>query len=151
MKLQLNVLTLIGLFFCIQTPSNPSSLTAMENNLTIEVTNLKNTRGKLMISLFNSEKGFPQDTGKAYKLAMFPLREANGNRFTLKDLPQGTYALAVYHDENNNGRLDKNSFGIPTEGYGFSNNVFRKFGPPPFSDASFNINTTANLSIKLKY
>jgi uncharacterized protein (DUF2141 family) len=127
------------------------SYTAMENNLTIEVTNLKNKRGKLMISLFNSEKGFPQDTGQAYKLAMFPLNEAKGNTFTLRDLPSGTYALAVYHDENNNGKLDTNKLGIPTEGYGFSNNAYQTFGPAPFTDASFSTTSTGNLTIKLKY
>ena len=39
------------------------------------------------------------------------------------DIPPGTYAIAVFHDENANGKLDKNFLGIPCEGYGASNNV----------------------------
>jgi uncharacterized protein (DUF2141 family) len=144
----LSFIILIGLTI---TRGSYHSYTAMEKNLIIEVTNLKNKRGKLMISLFNSENGFPQDTGQAYKLAMFPLNEAKGNTFTLRDLPTGIYAIAVYHDENNNGKLDTNKLGVPTEGYGFSNNAYQTFGPPPFTDASFSTTSTGNLTIKLKY
>ena len=53
------------------------------------------------------------------------------------DIPRGTYALAVVHDEDMNGNLDINWLGIPTEGYGFSNDVKARFGPPSFSAASF--------------
>lgn len=50
------------------------------------------------------------------------------------DLPPGSYAVALFHDENDNGRLDKR-FGIPTEGFGFSNNPHLWFGPPSFKAA----------------
>lgn len=49
----------------------------------------------------------------------------------------GTYALAVIHDENLNGKLDANWLGIPSEGYGFSNDARAALGPPSFSAASF--------------
>ncbi len=55
-------------------------------------------------------------------------------------------AVSAYHDENENSRLDKNSFGIPTERYGFSNNPKRGYGPPKFSDAAINLNSTEQLS-----
>ncbi len=41
-------------------------------------------------------------------------------RCDFEDISPGTYALAVIHDENGNGKLDTNWVGIPTEGYGFS-------------------------------
>jgi uncharacterized protein (DUF2141 family) len=46
----------------------------------------------------------------------------------------GSYAVAAYHDENNNDKLDKAFTGIPNEKYGFSNNVRGIFGPPDLSD-----------------
>ena len=48
-------------------------------------------------------------------------------------------AVSAYHDENNNSRLDKNSFGIPIERYGFSSNPKRGFGPPKFKEAAIDI------------
>jgi len=51
-------------------------------------------------------------------------------------------AVSAYHDENENSRLDKNSFGIPTERYGFSNNPKRAYGPPKFSEAAIMLNST---------
>ena len=51
--------------------------------------------------------------------------------YTFKDIPFGIYAVAIYHDINSNGKLDRNSLGIPTEGYAFSNNRFGIFGRPP--------------------
>jgi uncharacterized protein (DUF2141 family) len=50
-------------------------------------------------------------------------------------------AVCAYHDENNNSRLDKNSFGIPIERYGFSSNPKRGFGPPKFNEAAIDLGT----------
>ncbi len=58
-------------------------------------------------------------------------------RCDFEDIPPGTYALAVIHDENMNGKLDTNWLGVPKEGYGFSNDVKAVRGAPSFSDASF--------------
>ena len=58
-------------------------------------------------------------------------------RCDFADIPPGTYALAVIHDENSNGKLDTNWLGIPTEGYGFSNDAKALLGAPSFAAASF--------------
>ena len=58
-------------------------------------------------------------------------------RCDFEGIPPGTYARAVIHDEDMNGKLDTNWLGIPTEGYGFSNDATGVLGPPPFSAASF--------------
>ena len=54
----------------------------------------------------------------------------------MKDLPAGTYALALVHDENDNLKIDTGLFGIPTEGFCFSKNAMGLFGPPSFKDAA---------------
>ena len=56
---------------------------------------------------------------------------------TFENLRLGTYALSLYHDENNNGMLDTNFFGIPKEPYGFSNDARGTFGPPKYTAAQF--------------
>jgi len=67
------------------------------------------------------------------------------------DLPSGNYAIALFHDENGNGRIDTR-FGIPTEGVGFSNNPRMWFGPPSFSAAHFAVtNQPIGETVRLKY
>ncbi|RKX74450.1 MAG: hypothetical protein DRP60_10265, partial [Spirochaetes bacterium] len=71
--------------------------------------------------------------------------------YIFKNLPQGLFAVAVYHDQNENEELDKGLFGIPKEGYAFSNNVFGSFGPPKFDEASFLLNGKKEIVINMKY
>jgi uncharacterized protein (DUF2141 family) len=52
------------------------------------------------------------------------------------NLEAGRYAIILFHDENGNGRLDKNFWGVPTEPYGFSNDAGGFLGPPKFDDAA---------------
>jgi len=54
-----------------------------------------------------------------------------------KDVPKGVYGISAFHDENNNGKLDTNFIGLPTEDYGASRDARGSFGPPSFSDAKF--------------
>ncbi|WP_419728231.1 DUF2141 domain-containing protein [Lichenicola sp.] len=64
----------------------------------------------------------------------------------------GTYAVAVYHDENNNHHFDRSLIGLPVEGYGFSNNASAFMAPPPFSAARFTAGPgDTRLSITLRY
>jgi uncharacterized protein (DUF2141 family) len=68
---------------------------------------------------------------------------------TIKDIQPGNYAVAIFHDVNQNGKLDKNIFGIPTEDYGFSNNARGSFGPPSYKDCSFSFSNNKKIFIKL--
>jgi uncharacterized protein (DUF2141 family) len=68
------------------------------------------------------------------------------------DIPPGTYALAVIHDEDMNGKLDTNWLGVPTEGYGFSNDAKAWLSAPAFSAASFQYDgQNLELTISLRY
>ena len=64
----------------------------------------------------------------------------------LKDIPSGTYAIAIIEDKNSDGEHNTNLFGSPTEPYGFSNNVYGRFGPPDFEDVSFNVENGKTVS-----
>jgi uncharacterized protein (DUF2141 family) len=67
-------------------------------------------------------------------------------------VPPGTYAVQAYHDENDNGRLDRSFFGLPTEGMGFSRDAPMRFGPPDFADAAVVVPAVGGaLSLALRY
>lgn len=80
--------------------------------------------------------------------ARFPASQSS-HRFD--HVPPGTWAIALIHDENGNGRLDT-MMGIPKEGFGFSRNPAIRFGPPAFADAAFALGTAAvTQSVRVKY
>jgi uncharacterized protein (DUF2141 family) len=66
------------------------------------------------------------------------------------ELPEGTYAVAVYQDLNQNAQLDSNVFGIPTEPYGFSNNVRPKLRAPSFDETRFAFFDNMSVNIRLE-
>lgn len=107
------------------------------STLTGQLTNLRGGRGACYLALFASAEGFPRQTSQAARTLRLPVSGATAS-FSFERLPPGAYALAVYHDENSNGELDKNFFGLPTERYGFSNNArSMMFFPPSFGAARF--------------
>ena len=117
-------------------------------NLDVEIEGLQNTKGNVFIGLFDSSKDFPI-FGKQLKGVVVKIEGKKVN-YQFKNLSPGKYALAVYHDENKNGKLDKNVFGAPTEVYGFSNNARELFSAPSFQDASFTLNKDQKIRLFLK-
>ena len=73
-------------------------------------------------------------------------------RYTFENLPYGDYAIAIYHDRNSNERLNRGLFGMPEEGYGFSNDAPANLGPADFDDAVFALDSTdTTIHIKMRY
>lgn len=99
-----------------------------------------------------SAAGFPTEfLHKATNIMVIKIRDTQA-RCDFEDIPPGTYALAVVHDENMNGKLDTNVLGIPREGYGFSNDAKALLGAPTFSAASFAYDgKNVDLTISLRY
>ena len=115
-----------------------SNFSFSQFNLDIEITEIRNNSGNIMLQLFDeNEKVMTQE--------MSPIKEQNV-RFLIKNLKPGKYAVRYFHDENLNGKMETNLIGKPTEGYGFSNNVTGKFGPPPFEKWLFEITAIKRLS-----
>ena len=103
----------------------------------VKILNIRNSTGAVACALFESSVGFPTEfLHSAANIMVIKVRDTQA-RCDFEDIAPGTYALAVIHDENMNGKLDANWLGIPTEGYGFSNDVKALLGAPSFSAASF--------------
>jgi len=120
--------------------------------LHVKVLNIRNSSGNVACALFESPVGFPaQYLSSATKIVAVKVRHREA-RCDFEDIAPGTYALAVIHDENMNGKLDTGLLGIPTEGYGFSNGATALLGSPAFSAASFLYNgQNLDLTVSLHY
>jgi uncharacterized protein (DUF2141 family) len=114
----------------------------------LEITGIKNSTGFIQVAVFNSDTDFDKDIF----IKVIAVPASSEVQVSIPNLDIGKYAIAVYHDENKNQKLDKNFVGIPKEGYGFSNNAVGKLGPPKFSETSFSLDTQLKkLSIRLNY
>jgi uncharacterized protein (DUF2141 family) len=104
--------------------------------LHVRVVNLRNSTGQVICTLFNSPLAFPTDSTRAVGQIAVPIKD-NAAVCRFSGLAPGKYALVAFHDENSNGKFDRNWFGLPKEGYAFSNNVRPVFSPPAFKAAAF--------------
>jgi uncharacterized protein (DUF2141 family) len=109
---------------------------AAGSQLTVDVSGLRNQKGQVCVSLFNAGRGFP-DNPNAAVAAQCVQTQGGVAQVTFSNLRGGSYAVAVLHDENNDGKANRNALGIPKEGFGFSRNPVLRFGPPKFGEASF--------------
>ncbi len=128
--------------------TSPASQTG---RIVVTITNINRPGGVLGILLHNSKKGFP---GK-HELALVSQQKkysGNSDRVVFENIPYGTYAISVAHDENGNGKLDANFIGIPKEGVGVSNNPKIGMGGPKFDQCSFTLGEQElAMTILMKY
>jgi len=100
----------------------------------VDVSTLRNAKGTLNCRLFAEAASFPDGDGTRTVRAAIDGMQAS---CVFEDLPPGIYAVAVVHDENGNGRLDRNFLGIPAEGYGVSNNRTYAMSSPKWDESKF--------------
>ncbi len=118
------------------------------SDLSVNVSGIESIKGSLYIALFKDPKTFPV-FGKQWSGQSIPVKEKSMS-YIFKNIPHDSYAIAVFHDENNNGILDKNTLGIPLEPYGFSRNARARFSAPPFKDAQFELKGKQSIDISIR-
>ena len=116
-------------------------------DIRLHITGFSHPLGDVQIGLYNQAKGFLH-TNHTYKKIIRKAKNSLYCRF--KNIPKGTYAVAIFHDANSNGKLDTNFIGIPREQTGTSNNIAAHFGPPSFEKAKFTHTGETKLSIRLQ-
>lgn len=119
--------------------------------LTVEVENLRNSRGIVQFTLYNKEGSIPDEHYKNYYKMEKAIITIEKSTATFLSLPKGKYAISILHDENNNGKVDKGLL-VPKEGIGFSN--YQSIGltnKPRFSKAGFFLHKDMNIVIKMIY
>ena len=111
------------------------------SSVQVTIQEASSDQGMIRVLLFSGGTGFPDQVSKALKSFSIPPKNKQV-AFTINDLAPGTYALAVIHDQDSNGKLSSNAVGYPIEKFGFSNNPKVYFSPPSFEKASFVLGKT---------
>lgn len=120
-------------------------------SLTIEVSELRNSKGTVLFALYNREDAFPDEHYKKYFKKLTGKIVNGASSVTFKNLPEGKYAVNILHDEDNDGKIKKGIV-LPKEGIGFSN--FESIGfsnRPTFSKASFNVLSDKKIKVNIIY
>ena len=121
-----------------------------EHSVKIVVTEIRSAEGSVIITLHRSSKKFPSDPS-AILLSSRVKAVAGGLEVTFPRVPDGDYAVAIHHDENDDGEMNYNLLGIPKEGFGFSGNKPVLFGAPSFENAKISISEDAKVPVRMKY
>lgn len=118
--------------------------------LEVNISGLRNIKGNVLVCVTANPRFFP-DCSKDPKSFRATVPARDSAQVSFRGVTQGTYAIAVIHDENGNDKMDMAIF-IPKEGFGFSRNPAIRTGPPKFKVAAFAMDA-AEISqrIKMKY
>ncbi|MBD2775698.1 DUF2141 domain-containing protein [Iningainema tapete] len=143
---QVLLLSIIGTTIASHANANVAS----SNSLTVTVSGLRNQKGRICLSLFSAEQGFPNKKERATEAQCFKAGEGS-IAVKFNNLLRGSYAVAVIHDANEDGTLNRGLFGIPEEGFGFSRNPNVRMGPPKFKDAAIFVAGQSIIQVELKY
>lgn len=110
---------------------------AVAAELRVRVTELRIDDGGVHFALYATPESFPK---KDDRHAGAEVKAKDGGAiWVFRGLAPGRYAVAVYHDENGNGEFDQGFFGIPLEGYAFSNGATAFFSAPGFDEAAVTV------------
>jgi uncharacterized protein (DUF2141 family) len=122
-----------------------------QNKIVVQVTNFSNNKGSCIVCLYDNAKAY---AGKGDPLKCTTVSIANKTATAnFDEVAEGTYAISVIHDANNNKKFDTNFLGIPTEGYGASQNKLPFAAAPKFDENKFSVSSNSVISsnIKLRY
>lgn len=137
MKLIVSLLVATALFIS-------TSITAQNKTIIVTVVNVSSDSGMVEFALHNKTT-FLKTPIQSIKAKIIDGKST----VTFENIEPGEYAVACYHDKNDNGKMDFQPNGMPLESYGSSNN-YMNFGPPNYDKAKFVV-TDKNVSLDIKF
>lgn len=130
---------ILSMFFLL-----PSVLIVAQNHtVTIIVDNIQIGQGSIVLNIYDKEVTF-------FKNPLITKSESaiNSSMKIMFEAPIGTYAISIFQDFDNNGKLNQGWFGRPLEPVGFGNNFKPKFSAPSFQDCAVHI-SNSNTQFKI--
>ena len=124
---------------------------AMAGSVTITVTGLRNTEGVVRACMTTVEDVFPR-CARDPKSHRTVVKAAETITIRFDNVDPGDYAIALLHDENEDGKANRVLGMAPSEGYGFSRDAPVRMAPPKWDDAVFTVGTgTQRMTIRMRY
>ncbi len=139
-KVILTLILIITSFFVSQAQEKKG------NKITVTITGMESDKGAVFVALYNSEKDFLK---KGFKGDIVKVTNKKATAI-FKNIENGVYAISVFHDENDNKKLDTRIFGIPKEPIGCSNGATGFMGPPKYKNAKFNVTKDVTIPVKVE-
>ncbi len=112
------------------------SLAMADATIALRIHNISVPKGSIRVAVFASEADFKAEQNAVFS-RVIPLTDQSDVHLRIPLDASRPHAIAVYHDINDNGKLDRSILGIPKEPYAFSNNPKSKWEAPTFSEISF--------------
>ncbi|TXE17077.1 DUF2141 domain-containing protein [Psychroserpens burtonensis] len=128
--------TLVKFFILFLFSQLLNAQTVSGYDIIVKINNLESNQGKVYVEIYDSQEAF---LNKGLKSTVVKITEKSCD-VTFKNIPKGIYAISMFHDKNDNNKMDTNFLGIPIEDYGCSNNAKGFMGPPKWEDAKFEVN-----------
>jgi len=122
---------------------------AQSNKIVVHIENINVLNGNLMIAIFDNEAEFKTKEKPVFADTLSI--DKHSAETTFKNIPDGIYAVAVYHDENSDGKLNALKLGIPNEGIGFSGQIKSFLKAPKFNDCNFEITNDTTIVVSMHY
>lgn len=121
---------------------------AGQHDIHLRVEGVEATEGEILVAVYSDKDAFLKTEGVYRAASASAFRGIT--ELIIEDLPEGDYALAIFHDKNSNQKMDKNWVGIPKEPLGFSNAKLKTFGPPSFEDCRIRLRGDEAITIELE-
>ena len=141
----------LTLALCLPLAAGAAPVASVDKaDVSATVTDLRSTKGQVLACLTTRPDAFPDCAKDPHAFTRIVRAGANMS-INFGAVPDGRYAIALVHDENGNGKLDKRLM-IPREGFGFSRDAPVRMGPPSFAEAAFPVGgEDAHVSIRMRY
>jgi uncharacterized protein (DUF2141 family) len=133
----MNFLVILMIFF--SNGWNKYNEPEKSGELVLKFDNLRNNKGQILLSVFKSADGFPDNADKALMSKVVDIPPTGKVSVSLGKLKYGRYSVAILHDEDGNKQMTYSRLGFPKEGYGFTNNPGRLFRKPDFNSTALTL------------
>lgn len=124
-----------------------SNMVLAQHNLSLNVDGVESEKGNICFAVYTDQNSFLK-FDRVYKSGSEKAVKGH-TAIEISDLPDGDYAIAIFHDANGNKNLDTNMLGIPKEQIAFSKGKMKMFGPPKFDECVFTLNSNMEMKIML--
>jgi uncharacterized protein (DUF2141 family) len=125
-----------------------SNVISAQHSLSLNIDGVTSEEGNICFAIYTNENSFLK-FDKVFKSGSEKAVKGS-TAFQITDLPDGDYAIAIFHDANGDKNLDTNIFGIPKEQIAFSKGKMKMFGPPKFEECVFTLNSNMEMKISLQ-